>query len=128
MSSAILGGTGKSNGNEERGNVMRRVALLGLLASMGSGAAWARCGTQEIGMAYLHDPKFKDRPLGFNIGIDATAVMMPEAAPRISGDGSSSSRFASGGLIVIASLSNGMRDMTSRVPGFQAQSTSTASS
>jgi quinohemoprotein ethanol dehydrogenase len=33
---------------------------------------------QEIGMAYLHDPKFKDRPLGFNIGIDATAVMMPD--------------------------------------------------
>jgi mono/diheme cytochrome c family protein len=29
-------------------------------------------------MAYLHDPKFKDRPLGFNIGIDATAVMMPD--------------------------------------------------
>ena len=33
---------------------------------------------QELAMAYLHDPKFKDRPLGFNIGIDATAVMMPE--------------------------------------------------
>jgi quinohemoprotein ethanol dehydrogenase len=33
---------------------------------------------QELGMAYLHDPKFKDRPLGFNIGIDATAVMMPD--------------------------------------------------
>ena len=29
-------------------------------------------------MAYLHDPKFKARPVGFNIGIDATAVMMPE--------------------------------------------------
>ena len=29
-------------------------------------------------MAYLHDSKFKDRPLGFNIGIDATAVMMPD--------------------------------------------------
>jgi hypothetical protein len=33
---------------------------------------------QELAMAYLHDPKFKSRPLGFNIGIDATAVMMPE--------------------------------------------------
>lgn len=33
---------------------------------------------QELAMAYLHDPKFKDRPIGFNIGIDATAVMMPD--------------------------------------------------
>ncbi len=33
---------------------------------------------QELAMAYLHDPKFKGRPLGFNIGIDATAVMMPD--------------------------------------------------
>jgi quinohemoprotein ethanol dehydrogenase len=33
---------------------------------------------QELAMPYLHDPKFKGRPLGFNIGIDATAVMMPD--------------------------------------------------
>jgi quinohemoprotein ethanol dehydrogenase len=33
---------------------------------------------QELAMAYLTDPKFKERPIGFNIGIDATAVMMPE--------------------------------------------------
>src|SRR5687768_1193470 len=33
---------------------------------------------QELGMAYLHDSKFKGRPLGFNIGIDVTAVMMPD--------------------------------------------------
>jgi quinohemoprotein ethanol dehydrogenase len=34
--------------------------------------------SQELAMAYLHDPKFKGRPLGFNIGIDVTAVMMPD--------------------------------------------------
>jgi alcohol dehydrogenase (cytochrome c)/quinohemoprotein ethanol dehydrogenase len=34
--------------------------------------------SQELAMAYLTDPKFKERPIGFNIGIDATAVMMPE--------------------------------------------------
>jgi len=33
---------------------------------------------QELAMAYLHNAKFKAQPLGFNIGIDATAVMMPE--------------------------------------------------
>jgi quinohemoprotein ethanol dehydrogenase len=33
---------------------------------------------QELAMAYLHDPKFKGRSIGFNIGIDATAVMMPD--------------------------------------------------
>ena len=33
---------------------------------------------QELGMAYLHNAKFKAQPIGFNIGIDATAVMMPE--------------------------------------------------
>ena len=29
-------------------------------------------------MAYLNDAQFKERRLGFNIGIDATAVMMPD--------------------------------------------------
>ena len=33
---------------------------------------------QELAMAYLHNPKFKGSPLGFNIGIDATAIMMPD--------------------------------------------------
>jgi quinohemoprotein ethanol dehydrogenase len=33
---------------------------------------------QEPGFAYLHDSKYKARPLGFNIGIDAVAVSMPE--------------------------------------------------
>jgi quinohemoprotein ethanol dehydrogenase len=33
---------------------------------------------QEIPMAYLHDSKFAGRPIGFNIGIDVTAVMMPD--------------------------------------------------
>ena len=33
---------------------------------------------QELAMAYLHDPKFKGRPLGFNIGIDVTAIMTPD--------------------------------------------------
>ena len=33
---------------------------------------------QELAMAYLHDSKFKERPLGFNIGIDVTAVMTPD--------------------------------------------------
>ncbi|MGH8175726.1 MAG: PQQ-dependent dehydrogenase, methanol/ethanol family [Steroidobacter sp.] len=33
---------------------------------------------QEPGFAYLHDSKYKARPIGFNLGIDSVAVMMPE--------------------------------------------------
>jgi quinohemoprotein ethanol dehydrogenase len=33
---------------------------------------------QELAMAYLHNPKFQQSSLGFNIGIDVTAIMMPD--------------------------------------------------
>ena len=33
---------------------------------------------QELAMAYLHNPKYQQSSLGFNIGIDATAIMMPD--------------------------------------------------
>jgi quinohemoprotein ethanol dehydrogenase len=33
---------------------------------------------QELAMAYLHNPKYQRSSLGFNIGIDVTAIMMPD--------------------------------------------------
>jgi quinohemoprotein ethanol dehydrogenase len=36
---------------------------------------------QEPGFAYIDDPKYKPRPLGFNVGVDLTVATLPQDPP-----------------------------------------------